>query len=473
MARENQGLQIAMIVFVLLTIVFGVTTFLFFSQYKEASKKALAADQAASKESATARDAIKQMDDLKKMMGFAETENVGDIQKGFAADMEKYAKTYPAETRFYRQALQRQAGVIKEKDESLANEQAAVAKLKADLAAQTAMTKLEIEKHDKAAQAAQKDKEGELGKFNADRDQLKGTLTKMDADFKQSKKDSDAAQADLQNKLAATTKDLGKVTDTYEIAKGKLNDMQRESPDKFQGEIRWVNQYNRVVWIDLGEADALRPQTTFGVYAAGKGDMTEVGKKASIEVTRVLGSHLAEARLLDDAGAGPVRPGARLYTPVCGLGEKRHFAIAGKIDLNGDGYCEPAELQRLHTLIEMNGGVVDSRTDAQGKRDGKIDLNTRYLILGKRPDASSPEAERNDYSQMSGEAKRLRVEEITVEKFLDQMGWKRRSEIVNYGAGGENSFAVRPDESPRVSTGQISERFKPRKPPRTSGGSVY
>jgi hypothetical protein len=472
MARENQGLQIAMIVFVLLTIIFGVTTFLFFSQYKEASRKALAAEQTASKESNAARDAIAQMDDLKKKMGF-EAENIETIQKEFAADMDKYAKTYPAETRFYRQALQRQDAVIKEKDESLSNEQATVTKLKADLAAQTAMTKVEIEKHDKAAQAAQKDKEGELGKFNADRDQLKQTLTKLDADFKQSKKDGDAAQADLQSKLAMTTKERDKVTDSYDNAKTKLNEMQRESPDRFQGEVRWVNQQNRIVWINLGEADALRPQTTFGVYAAGGGDMTEVGKKASIEVTRVLGSHLAEARILEDEDADPVMSGDRIYTPVWSLGEKRHFAIAGKIDLNSDGYCEPAELQRLHTLIEMNGGVVDARMDAQGKREGKIDLNTRYLIRGKRPDATSAEAEQNDFSQMSGEAKRLRVEEIQLEKFLDQMGWKRRSEIVKYGAGGESGFAVRPDESPRVSDGQISELFKPRKPPRTSGGSVH
>ena len=34
MARENQGLQIALIVFVMLTIILGVTTYLFFRQYE-------------------------------------------------------------------------------------------------------------------------------------------------------------------------------------------------------------------------------------------------------------------------------------------------------------------------------------------------------------------------------------------------------------------------------------------------------
>ena len=38
-ARENQGLQIALIIFVMLTIVLIVTTFLFFSNFQEAQEK--------------------------------------------------------------------------------------------------------------------------------------------------------------------------------------------------------------------------------------------------------------------------------------------------------------------------------------------------------------------------------------------------------------------------------------------------
>ena len=40
MARENQGLQIALILFVMFTLIFGVTTFIFYKQYDEANTKA-------------------------------------------------------------------------------------------------------------------------------------------------------------------------------------------------------------------------------------------------------------------------------------------------------------------------------------------------------------------------------------------------------------------------------------------------
>ncbi len=40
MARENQGLQIALIIFVMLTLALSVTTYLFFSQYQESAEEA-------------------------------------------------------------------------------------------------------------------------------------------------------------------------------------------------------------------------------------------------------------------------------------------------------------------------------------------------------------------------------------------------------------------------------------------------
>ena len=46
MARENQGLQVALIIFFMLTIILGVTTFIFFRQYEEADKKAGSPDKA-------------------------------------------------------------------------------------------------------------------------------------------------------------------------------------------------------------------------------------------------------------------------------------------------------------------------------------------------------------------------------------------------------------------------------------------
>ena len=459
-------------VFVLLTIVFGVSTFIFFSQYREARDRATAATQKASEDSNRARDALAQMEQLKKMVGFAATDTVESIQGLFNGDMDKYAKTYPKDMQFYRPALTRMAEALKEKDESLTNEQASVAKLKADLVALDNFTKVEIAKHDQNAKDAQKDKEDETNKFGVDRKKLEDELAKMNGTLTQNRKASDAAQADLTNKLVVATDGLKERGDHLVKTKKKLEDIQSTTPpEKFQGEVRWVNQHQGIVWIDLGRADALQPRTTFSVYAAGPGEMTEIGKKASIEVTEVLGNHLAQARILDDRAANPIVPGDKIFTPVWSLGEKRHFAIVGLIDLNGDGRYDPEELRRLHTLIEMNGGVVDAPLDAEGKRRGKMTLDTRYLIEGQKPDASSSPGQLEDFSLMTDDAAKLRVESIALEKFLNRMGWSRESQVLLFG--GEGNIPISTEKTPPISRGRINDLFKPRQPPRSSGGSTF
>ena len=61
MARENQGLQIALIVFVMLTLILGVTTFVFYRQWDQEKGKAVAADQEKSK---VAKDLTAAQEDL-------------------------------------------------------------------------------------------------------------------------------------------------------------------------------------------------------------------------------------------------------------------------------------------------------------------------------------------------------------------------------------------------------------------------
>ena len=47
MARENQGLQIALIIFVMLTVVMSVMTFVYFRKFTEAEDKQKTSDEKA------------------------------------------------------------------------------------------------------------------------------------------------------------------------------------------------------------------------------------------------------------------------------------------------------------------------------------------------------------------------------------------------------------------------------------------
>lgn len=471
MARENQGLQIALIIFVLLTIILSVTTFIFFTQYKDASKDAAKNGEEAAKEHNSARALAKDKEELKRMMGFPPTDSIDAIQTQFNDDMNKYAGNFPEDTRFYRQTLERQFIVINEKNQTLDGELAKVQKLKDHNEKREEVTVPRIEAFQKEALSANEDKEAELAKFESERQRMKADQVKLAGNLQRFQREHDLAISGMQTRLDNTSKDRDTVRTIADRATDKLAAILRKDPEKFQGDVRWVNQRNKTVWINLGRADALMPQTTFSIYAPDILDMAQTGDKAKIEVTQILGDHLAEARITEDRASNPILPGDKIHTPVWSPGERRHFALAGFIDLDKDGRCD---LARMHTLIEMNGGKIDAPRDAEGKRSDKMTIDTRYLVVGEVPDASSTEQEQQDYTMMEGQAEQLGVERISLGKFLDRMGWKSQSRLARFGGGHADDFPVRPNEKPPNPSGhKVSDLFKPRKPLRSSGGSTY
>src|SRR5262249_17780677 len=160
-----------------------------------------------------------------------------------------------------------------------------------------------------------------------------------------------------------------------------------------------VNQRNGTVWINLGRNDALRRQVSFTVHTPDSKPGGTEGKKGSIEVTQILGDHLAEAKITGDSLTNPILPGDKIYTPLWDPNRPERFAIAGKIDINGDGQDDR---EQLKSLIALSGGAVDAELDAEGKMIGAISADTRYLIAGPIQDKA-----RNAWTKMASDASLL------------------------------------------------------------------
>jgi hypothetical protein len=95
MARENQGLQIALIIFVMLTIVLGVTTFIFFRQHDEAVVELKKKSDEAATSTTENHNLQEKNKQLKKILGFPETEKEDAIDEAWRKDMVTFAGTYP------------------------------------------------------------------------------------------------------------------------------------------------------------------------------------------------------------------------------------------------------------------------------------------------------------------------------------------------------------------------------------------
>ena len=155
-------------------------------------------------------------------------------------------------------------------------------------------------------------------------------------------------------------------------------------------------------------------------------------------MTRITGDHMAEARIVEDKDSDPLMPGDKIFTPMWSSGEQRHFALAGFLDLNGEGKNDHAAVQRL---ITMSGGIVDCDGD-KGKCTGKMTVNTNYLICGDPPSEKVQKDDMNVYSRMCGEAKRLSIPIISLDKLKEQMGYKNETQVKHFGhvnTGGQGS----------------------------------
>lgn len=471
MARENQGLHIVLIVFVLISIVLGVTTYLGFKNENEA----LTAKKKAESEAASANDksskAEAELKTLKQLIGAAETDSADAIRDTmFKEDMSKYAGGVAGEKQNYHHICEVLKTARDMKDAELSDWQAKNKELDASYNTRIA----EKEDRNKRLEEANKKFEADLAKVQADLTEQREQLV---ADAKKAHDEavtvSKKSTTDVNKANAETDRQKKRVEQQQRLVRdlsGKIRDITVDKIKTANGEISWVNQRNAVVWINLGRADGLLRQQTFSVWPSEVDIAAQGKKKGDIEVTQILSDHLAEARVLGDQLTNPFLPGDRIYTPLWSTGVKRHFAIAGKIDLEGDGRTD---LQTLVNLITSQGGVVDCYLGDSGKEKdkiiGKITSNTNCLILGAAPmDTGSTAQQVAVFTKMNKEAEELGVQKQQLGDFLLQAGWRNMSPVVRYGIGSNpDDFRAKPDyPAQRKSTGSVSDLYKKgRQPP--------
>ena len=162
--------------------------------------------------------------------------------------------------------------------------------------------------------------------------------------------------------------------------------------------IAWVNLRERMVWVNLGTADKLRPQVTLSVYDKGATKVAQGDSKGSIEVLRVIEPHLAEACIVDDQVSNPILPGDVVHTPAWRPGRAVHFALAGVLDVTDDG---KSDRELVVNLIHRNGGEIDAELKDDGTIQGQLTSETRYLLQGIKPTDTADAAKVNSWTLFS------------------------------------------------------------------------
>ena len=278
-------------------------------------------------------------------------------------------------------------------------------------------------------------------------------------------------KTEMEGQIAALKKQIVAISADRDTLGNVIKEQSDRSHEVSDGAVTWVSARDKRVYINLGRLDLLRPQVTFSVFAPDVNDLVHSTPKAKIEVTRVLGDHESECRVVEDNLTDPILPRDQIYSPVFHPGRRIHFAIAGKTDIDGDGN---SDREKVKQLIAINGGVIDAEVTDEGKLDGALSAaTTRYILIGERPTDVTGKAILEKYTQIIGDAKKLGVAEMNIQQFLDMMGYKSDERTVNLGRGADpRDFRAQETAGTRNTSG-TTNKFRERQPPTRGAKGAY
>jgi hypothetical protein len=447
MARESQGLQVLLIVFVMLTVVLGVTTYLYSKRADEATKAAAAASASEKQAQQATADKQTECNRLKIMVGYPD-QSIEDINKHFAEEMDTYGNTkkpdndnvkiFDPSTLYYSRLLDSMHKTILARDQELIQLKGALAALQLDF---------------KNREGA---KDDAIKAFTADYSKVKEQVAKITADYKTGL-DATAAESARNaaevmriksnmtqevTKADRVAKDSRQAVAVKEAEVAKLLEEKRKKDKQIMdvpsGEINWVSLPSKEVWINRGRADFLQKGTQFGVYSAESSDSAKAVPKGKVEVTVIDGDHSARCKIIEDKLADPIMAGDKVFTPLWSPGQQNHFALTGIMDLDGDGHNQ---LGVVRGLILQNGGAVDCWLDEQGHKQGQITADTGFLVEGGSPDKSTPEF-KNNHGAILHDAERYHLHTMKLNEFKQQMGYQKSSSVEHFGGASRTASDV-------------------------------
>jgi uncharacterized protein YpmS len=300
---------------------------------------------------------------------------------------------------------------------------------------------------------------------------LKADLQREQIDKEQIREQADKTEKDLSSQIAS----LANIVNSQ---RERIEEMLKTSFEVADGTIVSVDPQLKIVSINLGQLDNLKPGVSFSVYSHDHRGIAREARdiKGRIEVTRLLGPHQAEGRILEQDRARPISEGDPIYSPVWAGGRKEYFSFVGVIDFDNDGR---SDRDTLHRILKSSGAEIEIEVNDDGVRepaDSKVTVNSKFLVLGRIPDptqyASADERRVKSEnmmaqeSEMKKEALAAGVRTVKLEDFLAYLGHKPQQRYFVPGQSSRYTLEhgvrtpVKPDDASSGQTSKLYERMK-------------
>ncbi|MDW8223939.1 MAG: hypothetical protein RMJ82_13425 [Gemmatales bacterium] len=346
--------------------------------------------------------------------------------------------------------------------------------LNAELAKQRDQFQKELAKKEQEYEARLKGLQAKLQALNQDMEaRIKKILAAADEEKKQ-------LLMEMQKRLADAEEEVARVR---AAARPRLELARLIQPS---GQVVAVNPAGDSVIINRGQSHRLPEGITFSVYPRGPDGRLVPKIKAMIQVVQT-NQNTAIARvtrmvkpeeLRDPAWdefderywitdpskfvllREPIRPGDFIYNSAWKPNEPVHLALAGLIDLDGDGRDDS---DTFKLLLRERGVIVDLHlryTEAGYVTEGQLAERTDMLVVGLNPGArpirkpaegeeGKPLQEKDPFELLEEQARRRGMDIVGVRQFLLQMGFLDLRALVRGAATPEKPLAPgKPEAKP-------------------------
>jgi hypothetical protein len=451
---SKQGLIIALVCFVVLSIILGVTTYM---GYADQDKLNSAAKDAASKTAAAEKErkwwefralqtqamavGIAQKDEAQELAALSGSPPSGSGQTDFVnvlAGMTKTLTNEKGKLDTYDERVKLLSTQLASTQQQLAAAELNLKKTKERYDEQMASREVDLVTTQKLLQQA-------LAANVKDKADVNKALEDNLAKFDELSRNYETRKKQYDNELANRDKVERRQRDDIRMLTEKTSKLQTQidPPDflKFdrpKGVIQYLDRRGDIAYVKITGASNIRPQQnlTFSIFSPGTPGQPNKDYKGSIEIIDTISAQLFKAKIIQVAhpNTNPLMVGDVLINPAWSPREQEHVAIAGKIDLTNDGRNN---IDEFMTNLARMGVVVDAYLDEKDNtiKGPGMNLKTAYLItgdsaefggttIGANKDADFKSAFNAKITDMENEAKRLGVTAVPYRRFVDLIGYK-------------------------------------------------
>jgi hypothetical protein len=407
----------------------------------------------------------KSMDDEKEVQAFV-TEQLDP--KTWEAGVETPKHTYETKLAEKVREIDTLKAQVKAKEVALAAE-----KLRADTAIKDSQDRKNVFDKQLAVQKKKADDDQEAKTREIDRlqkkldadNESKQAVVKSVAALSETIKKLQAENAKLSSTITADRREKDKQQALFEEVKSELDalkqltgkdlndkDMEdRRLEEDARKELRawdvkrhpWrivdLDRTGKLPYINLGSADGLQPQVTFNIHDLGTDGRLKELPKGKLEVVRIVGPHLALARITTQATKAereknPIVKGDYLFNHQWSPFAKKRVFLAGLADMNGTGTDSTREFRQFLKRQGVNLVGEISTSDEKGlpKVIGEVNTKVDYFILGEAlDDVEHPRRKDREFREefiklqkaQRDKARNLGIPVMTLRKYLQMVGY--------------------------------------------------